>query len=75
MKDREVLLLVDELIDIINRSQLCVMVMFGNLDGDIVIYILGFVNLKKGIIEVIMEVIKLFLLVKDVDIVKIRFIV
>lgn len=51
------------------------MVMFGNLDGDIVIYILGFVNLKKGIIEVIMEVIKLFLLVKDVDIVKIRFIV
>lgn len=47
MKDREFSLLADELTDITNRSQLCVMARFGNSDGDIVTHISGFVNLKK----------------------------
>lgn len=76
MKDREFSLLADELTDITNRSQLCVMARFGNSDGDIVTHILGFVNLKKkATTEAIMEAIKSFLLAKDVDISKIRFIV
>lgn len=75
MKDREFSLLADELTDITNRSQLCVMARFGNSDGDIATHILGFVNLKKGTTEAIMEAIKSFLLAKDVHIAKIRFIV
>lgn len=74
MKDREFSLLDDESTDVASRSQLCVMASFGNSDGDIATQFLGFVNLTKGTAEAIMEAIKLFLLAKEIDIAKIRFI-
>lgn len=75
MKDREFSLLADESTDVANWSQLCVMAWFENSDGDSAThFFLGFVNLSKGTAEAIMRAIKSFLLSKEIDIAKIRFI-
>ncbi|XP_061179464.1 uncharacterized protein LOC133188092 [Saccostrea echinata] len=74
MRDKEFSLLADESTDIANRSQLCVMARYGNSDGEIATHFLGFVNLTKGTAEAIMEAIKSFLLAKNIDMAKIRFI-
>lgn len=74
MNEKQFSLLADESTDIAHRSQLCIMARFGNSHNEIATHFLGFVNLEKATAEAIMTAVKLFLLAKNIDIGKIRFI-
>lgn len=74
MNEKQFSLLADESTDMAHRSQLCIMARFGNSHNEIATHFLGFVNLEKATAEAIMTAVKLFLLAKNIDIGKIRFI-